>query len=113
MNDPLELTNLVNTTMTATQSGNYYALTMKLGDYQNTLAAPVITSFARSNSQFTVTVTRNVTNSYGLWRALSLDGLSWSPLTNAVVLTNNAVVTLTDTNAPNNQSFYRAVTSSP
>ena len=113
LNDPLELTNLVNTTMTATQSGNYYALTMKLGDYQNTLAAPVITSFARSNSQFTVTVTRNVTNSYGLWRALSLDGLSWSPLTNAVVLTNNAVVTLTDTNAPNNQSFYRAVTSSP
>jgi arylsulfatase A-like enzyme len=43
-NDPLELTNLVSTTMTATQSGNYYALTLKLGDYQTTLAAPSITS---------------------------------------------------------------------
>jgi arylsulfatase A-like enzyme len=111
--DPLELTNLVNTTMTATQSGNYYALTMKLGDYQTALAAPVITNFAKTNAQFTVTVTRNATNSYALWRATSLDGLSWSPLTNALVITNVSLVALTDTNTPSSASFYRVVASSP
>jgi arylsulfatase A-like enzyme len=111
--DPLELTNLVNTTMTATQSGNYYALTLKLGDYQTTLAAPSITSVSATNAQFTITVTRNTTNSYALWRATSLDGLSWSPLTNAVVATNISVVTLADPNPPSSQSFYRVVASWP
>ena len=108
--DPFEATNLLNTAMTATQSGNYYSLLMKLGDYQIALAPPVITGFARSNSQFVVTVQRNLTNSYGLWRAASLNGLEWAPLTNAVVVTNNSTtVTLTDTNAPTTQNYYRVI----
>jgi len=81
---------------------------MKLGDYQIALAPPVITGFARSNAQCLVTVQRNLTNSYGLWRASAPDGLNWSPLTNALVVTNGAgSVTLTDTNAAASQNFYR------
>ena len=106
--DPYEKTNLLNSAMSATPLGNYYSLVMKLGDYQTALSPPVITSLMRSNSQFLVTVQRNLTNSYGLWRASALDGLNWSPLTNALVVTNGASsVTLTDTNAAAAQNFYR------
>jgi hypothetical protein len=108
--DPYEATNLLNTAMTATQLGNYYSLVLKLGDYQSALAAPVITGFARSNAQFVVNVQRNPTNSYGLWRAAALDGLSWAPLTNALVVTKgSSIVTLTDTNATASQNFYRVM----
>lgn len=112
--DPYEATNLLNTAMTSVQSGNYYALMMKLGDYQIALTPPVITGFARSNAQFTVTVRRTNSVSYGLWRAADLHGLAWAPLTNAVIVTNSAtVVTLADTNAPAAQSFYRVVSQTP
>jgi arylsulfatase A-like enzyme len=106
--DPYEKTNLLATTMTATQLANYYSLTLKLGDYQIALAPPAITGTGKTNTQFTVTVQRNLTNSYGLWRASALDGLNWGPLTNALVVTNGtSSVTLTDTNAAAGQNFYR------
>jgi arylsulfatase A-like enzyme len=106
--DPYEKTNLLATAMNATQLGNFYALTLKLGDYQIALGKPVINSFAKTNAQFSVNVQRNLTNSYNLWRASALDGLNWSPLTNALVVTNGASsVTLTDTNAAAAQNFYR------
>jgi arylsulfatase A-like enzyme len=108
--DPYEATNLLATAMNATQLANYYSLVMKLGDYQIALAAPVITGFAKTNAQFSVNVQRNLTNIYGLWRASTLDGLNWSPLTNALVVTNGASsVTLTDTNAAAAQNFYRVI----
>ena len=108
--DPYEATNLLATTMNATQSGNYYSLVLKLGDYQTALAKPVINGFGRTNLQFSVTVQRNLTNSYGLWRAVALDGLNWSPLTNALIVTNGvSSVTLTDTNAAAPQNFYRVL----
>ena len=108
LGDPFEKTNLLNSAMSTVQSGNFYSLMLKLGDYQIALTPPVITSLARSNAQFVVTVQRNPTNSYGLWRASSLEGLAWSPLTNALVITNGAAsVTLTDTNASLSQNFYR------
>jgi arylsulfatase A-like enzyme len=108
--DPFESTNLLNTAMSATPLGNYYALVMKLGDYQLALSPPVITEFAKTNAQFAVTVQRNLTNSYGLWRAVTLDGLSWAPLTNAAVVTNGTgSVTLTDSSAPTTQAFYRVM----
>lgn len=96
--------------MNATQLGNYYSLFMKLGNYQIALAPPVITGFTRSNALFSVTVQRNLTNSYGLWRASALDGLNWAPRTNLLVVTNGtASVTLTDTNATAAQYFYRVM----
>jgi arylsulfatase A-like enzyme len=108
--DPYEKTNLLATTMSATQSGNYYSLVLKLGDYQASLTRPVISGFGRSNLQFSVNVQRNLTNSYSLWRASALDGLDWSPLTNVLVITNSASsVTLTDTNAVTTQNFYRVM----
>ena len=108
--DPYEKTNLLNSAMSATPLGNYYALVMKLGDYQIALTPPVIQGVAKTNAQFTVTVQRNLTNSYGLWRATSLDALAWVPLTNAVAVTNGAAsVMLTDTNASAPQNFYRVI----
>ena len=108
--DPYEATNLLATTMNPTQLANYYSLTMKLGNYQNALTAPVITGFSKTNAQFSVNIQRNLTNNYGLWRASSLDGLNWSPLTNALIITNNSSsVTLTDTNATPSQNFYRVM----
>ncbi len=110
LTDPYEGTNLLATAMTAQQTGNYYSLLMKLGDYQIALAPPVITGITRSNAQFSVAVQRNLTNRYGLWRAGSLDGLAWAPLTNALVATNGATsVTLTDTNGSATQNFYRVM----
>ena len=110
LGDPYEKTNLQNSALNAAQLGNYYSLTMKLGDYQIALTPPVITRVAKTNAQFLVTVQRNLTNSYGLWRAGSLDALAWSPLTNAVAITNGAAsVTLTDTNASASQNFYRVM----
>jgi arylsulfatase B len=106
--DPYEKTNLLATAMDATQLGNFYSLTLKLGDYQIAFAPPVITGLGKTNAQFSVTVQRNLTNSYGLWRTSALDGLNWSPLTNALVVTNGASsVTLTDTNAAAAHNFYR------
>jgi hypothetical protein len=106
--DPYEKTNLLNSAMSASALGNYYGLVLKLGDYQIALAPPVITGFAKTNAQFSVNVQRNLTNSYGLWCASALDGLNWSPLTNALIVTNGASsVTLTDTNAAAAQNFYR------
>lgn len=110
LSDPYEVTNLLNTALSAVPLANYYALTMKLGDFQTALAPPVITGLARSNEQFIVTVQRNLTNRYGLWRATALDGLNWAPLTNALIVTNDASrVTLTDTNASAAQNFYRVL----
>lgn len=109
-NDPYESTNLLNTAMSATTLGNYYSLLMKLGDYQIALTPPVITGLAKTNAQFTVTVQRNPTNSYGLWRASSLAAPAWAPLTNAIIVTNAMTsVTLTDTNTSSSQNFYRVV----
>jgi arylsulfatase A-like enzyme len=106
--DPYEATNLLATAMNATQLANYYTLTMKLGDYQAALTSPVITAWGKTNAQFSISVQRNPTNSYSLWRAATLEGLAWAPLTKTLVVTNGTdSVTLTDTNAPAGQSFYR------
>ena len=113
-NDAYEGTNLLSGALNATQQSNYYSLTLKLAGYQLTLAQPIITSFARSNFQFALTVQRATNFSYSLWRAPILDDLAWVPLTNAVVVTNSTtVVTLTDTSATAGQNFYRVLADSP
>jgi arylsulfatase B len=104
--DPYEQTNLFGGTLTATQWANYYSLEMRLGLYQTTLMAPTITNFSRTGTQFSVTVPRT-TNTHRLWRADVLGELAWSPVTNAVSLTNGSNVMLTDTNAAGAAAFYR------
>ena len=114
VSDPFERTNLLTAALTATQQANYSSLDMRLGLYQDTLAAPVITSFNKTNAQFTVTVPRTAGLSYRLWRAAMLDDLAWAPLNTAVIVTNgSATVTLTDSNADTGFHFYRVRASSP
>jgi arylsulfatase A-like enzyme len=110
--DPAENTNLLTGTLTATQQANYYALTMRLGLYQDTLAAPTISSSTRSNGQFTATVPLATNRVFSLWRATTLDSLAWAPVTNATVLTNGSSVRLTDTNAAV-ANFYRVEAKTP
>ena len=107
-NDPYEATNLLSGAMTSMQISNYYSLEMRLGNYQNTLALPIVTAFARSDAQFAISVQRVTNLTYSLWRAPVLNDLAWSPATNAVVVTNNSTtVTLTDTNAAPEILYYR------
>ncbi len=105
--DPYEKTNLLSTVMTDTQLGNFYALQLTIGRYKTPLSLPVITSTSHGDHQFSVTVQRNPTNSYVLWRASSLDPLAWAPLSASLITTNgSSSVTLTDTNALAPQYFY-------
>ena len=108
--DPYEATNLLANPLTATQLGHYYNLTIALGDYQNILTPPAITTWSQANHQFTITLQRSTNLTYSLWRAPILDPLAWSPLTNAIAVTNSlTTLTLTDPAANANASFYRVM----
>ncbi len=110
--DPAEKTNLLSGALTATQQGNYYSLTLRLGLYQDTLAAPTISSSTRSNGQFSATVLLATNVVFSLWRAATLDALAWAPVTNAMVVTNGSTVRLTDPSAAT-ANFYRVEAKAP
>ncbi len=113
-NDPYEGTNLLSTAMTARAQSNYNSLTLKFGYYQTNLAVPAIAGLARENNRFDLTVQREVSVNYSLWRAPVLEDLAWSPVTNAVIVTNGtSTVTLTDPNAVSGNYFYRAMAVTP
>jgi arylsulfatase A-like enzyme len=106
--DPFERTNLLSSSLSEIQRANYYALTMKLGNYQNELAPPLINGFTRGASRFSVTVPLATNLAHHLWKAATPADLAWAPLTNALVVTNGmTTVTLTDTNAGDPAQFYR------
>ena len=111
--DPYEKTNLLSSALTATAQSNYFSLTLRLGGYQQTIAQPVINGKSRSGNQFTLTVPSAVNLNYSLWRAAELSDLSWAPVINAIVATNNSVVSLTDTNASGGAEFYQVVGTVP
>ena len=105
--DPYERTNLLNSALNATQQANYYALTLKLTEYQETLTPPTITAVTHSIGQTSVTVQWQSGLSYVLWRADTPSYLSWVPVSNAIVVTNGtSTVTLTDPNATAVAQFY-------
>ena len=104
--DPVELTNLLAATLTATQQQYRDRLTFWLYGY-STNTGPRITSQAWSNGQFSLSITQAA--SYALWRCDDLGTTFWSPVTNAVVLTNGATVTLKDVSPPSKGAFYKAV----
>ena len=112
--DPYEGTNLLLNPLTLSAQSNYNALTMRLGNYQSTLAPPTLTNFASTSGQFAISVQRTANVSYALWRAGALDDLAWAPLSNAVIVTNGtASVTLTDPGATNGNNFYRVMAATP
>ncbi len=83
-------------------------------ELQDGIAPTIITHLAKNDFQFSITIQRTTNLSYSLWRAVELDGLAWSPLTNVVMTTNGAAtVTLTDTNMIFSKSFYRVVPNAP
>jgi arylsulfatase A-like enzyme len=105
--DPYERTNLLAHSLNAIRQANYYALTMKLANYQDKLVPPIITGLTGAASQFSVGVPRGTNLTHHLWKAATLHDLAWAPLTNALVVTNGTTITLTDTNAADTVSFYR------
>jgi arylsulfatase A-like enzyme len=106
--DPYERVNLLARGLNGVQRSHYYALTMKLGDFQDKLVPPSITGFTRAASQCSLTVPRGTNLAHVLWKSPTVDDLGWAPLTNALVVTNGTTtVTLTDTNATETAQFYR------
>ncbi|MDB6028532.1 MAG: sulfatase [Verrucomicrobiales bacterium] len=111
--DPYEATNLLSGTLSATQKANYYSLQLGLGHY-STLSQPVMTNTVKTSSLFSGTVQQNTSLFYSLWRSSDLGGLTWAPVTNALIVSNGvATITLTDTNASGAQSFYRVLAKTP
>jgi arylsulfatase A-like enzyme len=112
--DPYESTNLLAGTMSAGQQGAYYQLRMQIAAYQDTLVSPVISSWSRAAGQFAVTVQHGAGYSSTLWRASDLSGLTWAPLTNALITTNSSTsTTLVDPAATNASACYRVETVAP
>jgi arylsulfatase A-like enzyme len=112
--DPYESANLLPTALNSAQQANYYSLVMRIANYQANISPPVVTDFAKSNDQFTISVLRTNNVSYGLWRASTLDDLAWVPVMNVLVTTNNlSTLTLTDTNATAEAYFYQVVATVP
>jgi arylsulfatase B len=110
--DPDEQTNLLSFGLNAAQLANYYSLTLALGAYQNNPAT--ITGYSLTGGRFNVIAQREADAICTLWQASGLDELSWSPVTNAVVVTNQATtVTLTDTNAIGGARFYQVLGTKP
>ena len=104
--DPLELTNLLAGPLTATQQQYHDRLTFWLYGYtMNT--GPRIASQNWSNGQFSLTVTQAA--NYALWRCEDVSSTFWTPVTNAVALTNGATVTLKDVSPPATRAFYKVV----
>jgi arylsulfatase A-like enzyme len=112
--DPYEATNLLASALTPVAQSNYYASVLRLAAYQSAIAIPAVTNIVSTASQATLTVPRNTSLHYSLWRASELNDLAWAPVTNAIIVTNgSSSVTLTDTNATAGVYFYRAVATTP
>jgi hypothetical protein len=108
--DPYEFTNLLTNAMSAASVSNHNGLAFALGRYQQ-LFTNTITEI---DSGLSVTVQRNTNLVYELWRAQVLEDNAWSPVTNALVVTNGAAsVTLTDTNAPTGSGSFYSVMGGP
>jgi arylsulfatase B len=113
VSDPYESTNLRSAPLTGSPLTNYYSLSLKLAGYQATLTQPTIASSSFYAAQFSLTVQRATNLNYTLWRSPTFNDLGWFPLTNAIISTNNSVVTFLDTNATAAANFYRVVGSTP
>jgi arylsulfatase A-like enzyme len=112
--DPYEGTNLLAGALSPAAQSNYNALVLRLAEYQAVIPQPSVTNILATASQVTLTVLRNPSLNYSLWRAAELNDLAWAPLTNAVVITNGtSSISLTDPGATNGVFFYRAVGTTP
>jgi hypothetical protein len=101
--DPYERTNLLAKALTAEQSTNYAALTNKLAGLQN---VPQIASFSHASDRFGLSVGWVQGVEFSLHRSPLLGVGPWTNVA-ALSQSNNFIVTLTDTNAPGAENFYR------
>jgi arylsulfatase A-like enzyme len=112
--DPYENTNLLPLATGTVAWSNYNALVLRLSDYQSVLTAPAISNVVLTDKFFTVTVPRDTSVNYTLWRAAALDDLAWAPASNVQIFTNGTTdVTLKDSNAIIGPFFYRVMATMP
>jgi arylsulfatase A-like enzyme len=103
--DPTELTNL-NNSLTVEQKA--YRDRLQFWMYRYTTNSGITIAVPQLNSgQFSCRVTNAA--SYALWRCNDPATQFWSPVTNAFLTTNGAVVTLTDPTPPADRAFYSVV----
>lgn len=110
--DANETSNLLAGVLTATQQANYYQLVLGLSKYQATVTSPVVGS-ASMNGTCSITVSRDASLSYTLWRSADLGELSWAPVANAQIATGSTTVTLTDPTPPATKAFYKVLATAP
>jgi len=103
--DPVELTDL-NNSLTVEQQAYRDRLQFWLYGY-STNSGVTISNAAVNVGQFSCAV--NGLASYELWRCEDLTSQFWSPVTNVIVTTNGAVVTLADPAPTASQAFYSVV----
>jgi arylsulfatase A-like enzyme len=108
-NDPAEASNLLTGALSADQQQNYSLLNFQLATDQETLATPVVTTQGFSGSQYVVTVARDTTMTYELWRGSDLSSTGWVPVSNAIIATGATTVTLTDPTPGAGKQFYRVL----
>jgi arylsulfatase A-like enzyme len=104
--DPLEQTNLLPGTLTATQRAYRNRLTFWLYGY-TTNRGPTIASGAWSNGMFSLSVTQAA--AYTLWRCEDPAAGFWAPVPGAGALTNGGSVFLTDPAPPDPRALYKVV----
>lgn len=110
--DGNETMNLLTGTLSSTQQANYYQLVLGLSKYQSTVASPVVSS-ASMNGTCSITVSRDESLTYTLWRSADLGDLSWAPVSNAQISVGSTTVTLTDPAPPTTKAFYKVLATAP
>jgi arylsulfatase B len=107
--DPAETNNLLTIGLSGAPLANYYALKLRLADYQDEIAVPQISTISAGVDGFSVTVVRDAALTYSLWRSSELSGLSWAPVSGASIVTGSTTVRLSDAAAMSGRGYYRVV----
>lgn len=107
--DGNEATNLLSGTLSAAAQGSYYGLKIAMGNFQTTLATPVVQSTALSGAQFTVRVNKAAGATYTLFRSTLLNYGTWLPVSGVTFVDEGATVSLTDPASGGGAFFYRVM----
>ena len=106
--DPYEQINLLAGALAVDQQPFCDRLVFQLAGY-STNKGPRIVSQAWNQGQFSVSVPQAAGATFVLWRCDDVSAAFWAPITNAVSVTNESIVTLTDPATTPSRGFYSVV----
>jgi hypothetical protein len=103
--DPYESTNLLAVGLNPEQQQYHDRLSFWYASY-STNTGPAIVEPTWNDGQFSLSVTQSAGAAYTLWRCDELANRFWSPLTNAVQVTNGNTLKFTDEAPLEGRAFY-------